>query len=56
MAISQAQIPIAPTPLFTATSDSQSLIEYLTAIMAKRVFAVAEPGWSEWFVEKLVEM
>ena len=56
VAISQENILTAPTSLCTATEDSLRLIEYLTVAMAERVFAVAEPGWSEWFVEKSFKM
>ena len=56
VAISQAHILTAPTPLCTATGDSLRLIEFLTTAMAESVFAVAEPGWSEWFVEKSFKM
>lgn len=55
--ISQAQIPTAPLPLFAAEDDTKrALSNYLTAEMAQPVFAVAEPGWTEWFVGELVEI
>ena len=53
--ISQAHIPTAPTPLFTTDYTRRGLIQYLTAEIAKGVFAVVEHGWSGWFVENLVE-
>ena len=55
--ISQAQIPTAPRPLFAAADNTkEALLHYLTAEMAQPMFAVAEPGWTEWFVGELVKI
>lgn len=55
IAISQAQIPQVPLPLFTVDSDRRNLIEDLTAVLAKPPFCIAKPGWSSWFVETVAE-
>lgn len=55
IAISQAQIPQEPPPLFAVDSNRRNLIEDLTAMLAKLPFRIAEPGWSSWFVETVAE-
>ena len=55
IAVSQAQIPQVPPPLFAVDSDKRHLIEDLTAMLAKPPFRSAEPGWSSWFVETVAE-
>ena len=52
--ISQGQIPTAPPPIFAPDKNRRDLINYLTAQMTQYSFAVAEPGWSKWFVGKFV--
>ena len=56
VAITQAQIPTPPPPLYTIDSGRRELIDYLTAKMAEYPFTIdAESGWSDWFVGKHAE-
>ena len=54
--ISQAHVQTTPSPLFTVDGNRRALIDYLTVAIARGVLAFVEPGWSEWFVEKSVEV
>ena len=55
--VSQAQVPTAPPSLSAPNPDNvtRPLVHYLTTEIANGMFAVAEHGWSKWFVEKMVE-
>ena len=55
IAISQAQIPQMPAPLYTADGDRTHLIQELTAVLAEAPFCVAEPGYSQWFVGRIAK-
>ena len=49
--ISQTQTPQTPQSLLKLDYDRTRLLEFMTTTLTATPFAVAEHGWSGWFVD-----
>ncbi len=55
MPISQAQTSQAPQSLLKLDYDRGRLLDFMTSTLTATPFAVAEHGWSKWFVKPSAE-